>query len=310
MSSAGKPVSLNIFFIAVLTLFSGNAFLGGCLTQDLPDFNSQRAFEILEKQCEFGPRQVGSKAHEQACDYLYSQLKPLADSVVLQKFKHEFRGKTYELTNIIAEFGKDGEHPGILLCAHWDTRPYADQELEEEKRKIPILGANDGASGVAVLIELAYMFNRQPPKVPVTIVLFDGEDFGPTSEHMFLGSKYFASTVRRNSFKYGILLDMIGDKELNIYRERFSEDSASWVNDKIWATAKKLGYGRVFRDQVKYKIGDDHLPLIEAGIPCVDVIDFDYAYWHTLKDTVDKCSPESLKTVGEVISRVVYSEKN
>lgn len=298
------------FFLTALCL--GMALLGGCFAQAPPSFDSSRAFGVLTKQCDFGPRPVGSKAHEQTCEYLYGQLKPLADSVSLQKFNHVRDGKTYQLTNIIAKFGADKKQAAILLCAHWDTRPTAEQELEVENRRKPILGANDGASGVAVLIELAYMFRKRPPDVPVTIVLFDGEDFGPSGDHMFLGSKYFASTVRDqlSNFRYGILLDMVGDKELTIYREQFSENAGKEINDKIWRTAERLGYDKVFKNKVKYRIGDDHLPLIKAGIPCVDIIDFDYAYWHTLEDTVDKCSPESLKTVGEVIARVVYSEKN
>lgn len=297
------------FFSTAVCLVT--AILGGCFAQAPPRFDSSRAFGILHKQCDFGPRPVGSKAHEQTCEYLYSQLKPLADSVSLQKFSHVRDGRTYQLTNITAKFEGDKKQAGVLLCAHWDTRPTAEQELEAEHRAKPILGANDGASGVAVLIELAHMFHERRPDIPVTIVLFDGEDFGPSGDHMFLGSRHFASTIRDETsrFRYGILLDMVGDKELTICREQLSENAGKEINDKIWETAKKLGYGKVFKDEVKYRISDDHLPLIEAGIPCVDIIDFDYAYWHTLEDTVDKCSPESLAAVGETIARVIYLER-
>ena len=218
-----------------------------------------------------------------------------------------FEYKTYNLSNIIAKFGTQNT-PGMLLCAHWDTRPTADQELEASDRKKPILGANDGASGVAVLMELARMFKELPPSIPVTMVLFDGEDFGSTGKDMFLGSIHFAKTMDKSKYKYGILLDMVGDKDLQIYREGNSQLHAASVTDKVWRAANKLGYGGIFKDELKYTIGDDHVPLIEAGLPCVDVIDFDYAYWHTLDDTVDKCSAKSLQVVGETIAEVVYSE--
>ncbi|MDI6827740.1 MAG: M28 family peptidase [Armatimonadota bacterium] len=280
----------------------------GCSAQNTPPrFDADRAFFYLQKQCDFGPRPVGSPAHEKLKAYLIAELKKCADSVQCQDFVHNRFGKTYKLSNIIANFGKL-DSSAILLCAHWDTRPTADQEIELNKRSEPILGANDGASGVAVLLELARLFNERPPPVPIVIVLFDGEDFGPTSEHMFLGSQYFAKNVKKETFRYGILLDMVGDKELTIYREKSSNKYAKRVVDRVWTAAAKLGYSKVFIDQEKYNIIDDHIPLNKKGIPCIDVIDFDYAYWHTLQDTVDKCSSISLRIVGETIASVVYSE--
>jgi len=211
---------------------------------------------------------------------------------------------------VIASFGP-AEGKEILLCAHWDTRPTADEELDAIKQKQPIIGANDGASGVAVLMELARIFKQQAPKVPVTIVLFDGEDLGPTGKDMYLGARYFASKLDKpQTIRYGILLDMIGDKNLQIYRERNSYESAPEIVSKVWKTAARLGYGKTFIDKPKYAISDDHLPLIARGVPCIDLIDFDYAYWHTLDDTVDKCSPDSLRIVGETVAEVVYSEQS
>ena len=297
---------LRTLYLALL-LIMGNVFLAGCSAQNSPPkFDSARALTVLRKQCEFGPRPVGSTAHDKVRDYLVAELRPYAKSVETQNFQHTLAGRTYKLSNIIARFGSGS---GILLCAHWDTRPTADEELGAADRKRPILGANDGASGVAVLLELARMFHERPPAVPVTVVLFDGEDFGPTGKDMFLGSRYFASRLGdKSGFRYGILLDMVGDKELVIYREGNSQAGAGFAADKIWDTALKLGYGSIFKDEVKYTISDDHVPLIEAGLPCADVIDFDYAYWHTLDDTPDKCSAESLKAVGETIAKVVCSE--
>ena len=294
----------------VLLLLTETLVLSGCSAQSSPPrFDSARAFAVLQKQCDFGPRPVGSAAHDRLRDYLAGELRKYADSVELQSFQHVRSGKTYKLSNVIAKFGS-ADAPGVLLCAHWDTRPTADEELDAADRKRPILGANDGASGVAILLELARMFHERPPAIPVTIVLFDGEDFGPTRKDMFLGSRYFAAGLGdKPGLRYGILLDMVGDKELEIYREANSQAGAGFVVDKIWSVASSLGHSSTFKDEVKYTISDDHVPLIEAGLPCADVIDFDYAYWHTLDDTVDKCSAESLKIVGETIARVVYSEQ-
>jgi len=282
--------------------------LSGCSAQNTtPKFDSQDAFSILQKQCDFGPRPVGTKAHDQTRDYLVSELQKYSDKVESQNFTQKVGGKELALSNVIARFGSGT--PGILLCAHWDTRPTADQELEVAKRKIPIMGADDGASGVAVLLELARMFHEKPPAIPVTIVLFDGEDYGPSGDDMFLGSSYFAKNGHISDYKFGILLDMVGDKQLELPREGNSQDKALSVTDKVWAAGKSLGYGKVFSDNISYSIGDDHIPLINAGLPCTDVIDFNYAYWHTTQDTVDKCSPESLKIVGDTVAKVVYTER-
>ena len=291
-----------------LLVFGISLFLGGCSAQsDIPKFDSDRAFSILKKQCDFGPRPPGTKAHDLVRDYLAGEMKQFSGNVKIDSFNYSRSGSTYHFSNIIAKFGKANTH-GILLCAHWDTRPTADEELDVANQKKPILGANDGASGVAVLLELARMFHEKPPSVPVTVVLFDGEDFGPSTDDMFLGSRHFAKVKYIPGFKYGILLDMIGDKDLQIYREGNSQDKAKFVNNKIWKAASDLGYAKYFKDEVKYTISDDHIPLIQSGIPCADVIDFDYGYWHTLDDTVDKCSAQSLKIVGETIAKVVYSE--
>ena len=301
---------LRLRLSVIVSLCAASVLLEGCFARaNPPAFDAPRAFGILKKQCDFGPRPPGTQAHEKCRDYLLAELRKCATSAELQSFEHVRSGKTYPMWNIIARFGKPGAS-GILLCAHWDTRPTADQELEPADQKKPILGANDGASGVAILIEMARMFHEKPPSVPVTIVLLDGEDLGPKEADMYLGAKYFASKLGgKTGYRYGILLDMVGDKELGIYRESNSQAAARSVVDKIWEAARRLDYESAFKDSVKYSIWDDHLPLIQAGLPTADVIDFDYAYWHTLDDTVDKCSPESLKIVGETIAEVVYSER-
>jgi len=290
----------------------------GC-SSSIPEFDQSRAFGFLKQQVDFGPRYPGAPAHMTTADFIVSNLKPYADNVTVQQFTQTIKGKKLDLQNIIAFFNPSAKHC-VLLAAHWDTRPIADMEVDPAKVATPIPGANDGASGVAVLLELARVFAKQKPDVGVMMVFFDGEDYAtipPSADTMFLGSIYFAKHLRESTsidgkpvkLSYGILLDMIGDKDLKIYEEGNSNDSAPEVVDNVWNTAGDLGYGKQFVPSIKYSISDDHLPLIKAGIKCIDVIDFNYGPWHTLDDTVDKCSPESLKVVGDVISHVIYKEK-
>ena len=275
-------------------------------------FDGDKAFALLKKQVDIGPRYPGVPGHEACGDLIVSQLKPLADDVSVQEFRQTVAGKDLTLRNIVAVFNKDAKQR-IILAAHWDTRPVADMEIDASKRSKPILGANDGASGVAVLLELARVFSQHKPNVGVMLVFFDGEDYTPnppTSEDMFLGSKYFAKNLDskiKSQVKYGILLDMVGDKSLDIAKETQSVVAAPEVVKNVWEMADSLGYGKHFvANQIS--ISDDHIPLIRSGIKCIDVIDFNYGPWHTLDDTTDKCSRESLKIVGDVIAHVVYKE--
>ena len=281
-----------------------------------PKFDANRAFSDLKAQCDFGPRPPNTAAHEKCGDYITATLKPLANTVTEQRFSYPAEGRKLDLRNVIAYFNpKAADY--ILLCAHWDTRPMADEEIDKTKAKQPILGADDGASGVAVLLELSRIFHEKSPDVGVMMVFFDGEDYGRTPDLMFLGSKYLAEhwkTMKRADGKpiklrYGVLLDMIGDRDLRIYRERFSDGKAPEIVDNVWKAAADLGYADVFRNSAKYYVSDDHTALLAAGIKCIDVIDFEYPYWHTLEDTVEKCSPNSLGVVGDVIARIVYEEK-
>ncbi len=272
-----------------------------------PAFDADYAWNVLLKQCEFGPRPVGSQAHRKTRDYLVAEMRKHSDTVVEQDFTY----KEMPLTNVIGIFGPADRAP-ILLCAHWDTRPTADMEIDATARKTPIMGANDGASGVAVLLALAKSFKAQPPSVGVAVALLDGEDYGDfeRDQGVFLGSRYLAKNLKPvGKPTYGILLDMIGDKDLTISREQNSEERARSVNDKVFRIASELGHSRNFRDRIGYAITDDHLPLIAAGIPTIDLIDFDYGPWHTVDDTVDKCSKTSLKVVGESVGETVYREK-
>lgn len=267
-------------------------------------FSAQRAFAILEKQCEFGPRPPGSAAHRETQNYLFTELQKYANSASLQPLTYKVGTETLHLNNILAEFGAPSGET-LLLAAHWDTRPFADHDPKPENREIPILGANDGASGVAVLLELARVFKAHPPPRRVVIVLFDGEDYGRTADDMFIGSRFFARNLGKWKPDYGILLDMVGDKDLVLPIEANSWNANQAFTAAIWNRAATLGLAP-FQQRLGPAIMDDHVPLIEVGIPMVDIIDFDYPYWHTIEDTVDKCSPKSLEVVATLVISIVY----
>ena len=268
-------------------------------------FDAQRAFAILEKQCEFGPRPPGSAAHKETQSYLFTELQKHANSVVLQPHQYKTETVTLHLNNILAEFGPPRSGETLLLAAHWDTRPFADRDPKPENRDKPILGANDGASGVAVLLEIARVLKAHPPPRRVVIVLFDGEDYGRSVENMFIGSRFFARNLGKWKPDYGILLDMVGDKDLTLPIERHSWNANRGFTEAIWRRAATLGL-TPFQHRLGDAIMDDHVPLIEVGIPMVDIIDFTYPYWHTLEDTVDKCSPKSLEVVATLVISIVY----
>ena len=273
----------------------------------VPQFDGVRAFEQLKKQVEFGPRPVGLPAHERCGDYLVATLKQYAPTVERQEFQQRVGGKQLPMTNVIAKWGDASKHKnGVILAAHWDTRPSADEEIDPANRRKPILGANDGASGVAVLLEAARLFKATPPPVPVWIVLFDGEDYGPGIEAMFLGAKHFARHLPADAPRQGILLDMVGDKDLRIPQEQYSRERAPQVIASVYDVAHRKGYGMQFPKEPGGAVLDDHLPLLQRGVQMIDLIDFDYAPWHTLEDTVDKCSPNSLRIVGDVVVSWVF----
>ncbi len=268
-------------------------------------FDQKLAWQHLLKQCEFGPRPVGTDAHRRTKDYLLAELAKVADRAYTQDFTY----KNMPLWNIVGVFNAQAKRQ-VLLCAHWDTRPVADQEIDPVKRSKPILGANDGASGVAALLELARVFKQKRPDIGVVIVFFDGEDYGnfTTDQGVFLGSKYFARNHREYKIEYGILLDMVGDKDLQIDREQNSERLAKNINDKVFSAAKDLGY-KQFVDFSQTFVIDDHIQLNNAGIPCIDLIDFNYGPWHTLDDVPANCSADSLGAVGATVAEVIYREK-
>jgi len=218
------------------------------------------------------------------------------------------------MTNVIASFNSAATKR-VIFIAHWDTRPRADQEKDTKKQNTPILGANDGASGVAVLLEMARLFKITPPPIGVDILFVDGEDYGKEgdSEWYLLGARHFAKHLQPGYAPvFGVLLDMVGDKTLELKRERYSVKYAPDIVDLVWSTARELGVAQ-FTDEYQSWVMDDHLPLNEVGIKTIDLIDFAYPdtsnrYWHTSQDTPDKCSAESLEAVGKVLTTVVFRQ--
>lgn len=278
---------------------------------DHPAFSAERAWAHLQRQVAFGPRVPGTPGHQAQLQWMEAYLRERADTVIVQPFTHvTSAGDTLRMSNLFARFAPE-QADRILLVAHWDTRPTADQSPDPADRDQPIPGANDGASGTAVLLELAELFRRQPPPVGVDLLLVDGEDYGPGEPDMYLGAKYFARNLPPGYAPlYGVLLDMVGDQNPRFPVEGNSAQLAPEVVQRVWGTAAELGYGDVFVDETSFPISDDHLPLNEAGIRTVDVIDFDYGpgnrFWHTPRDVPANTSAESLRIVGEVIAALVY----
>lgn len=281
---------------------------------DRPTFDGAAAFSLLETQVAFGPRIPGSQGREDQLAWMQELLGPLADTVFTDDFTYSASdGNELALTNLHARFGPTSG-PRVLLLTHWDTRPWADQSANEDEREQPVPGANDGASGTAILLGLAAMFHEQAPPLGVELLFVDGEDYGPGTEDMFLGARHYAETrAADDSPIFGILLDMVGDAQPRFPTEPYSVEAASQVVQRVWGIARQLGYGSFFPMDMGARIQDDHLPLISAGIPTINIIDFDYgpshSYWHTLEDTPDKTSPRTLAMVGEVVAEVVYRSR-
>jgi Zn-dependent M28 family amino/carboxypeptidase len=282
-----------------------------------PKFDGARAYESLERQCAFGPRNPGSPGHTRCLEYLGMTFERLAGAVQKQRFAYpsnRVAGLTLEGTNVIARFGLRKKRNRVLLCAHWDTRARADADPDPANHDTPVPGANDGASGVAVLIEMAELFSRLPPPVGVDIVLFDLEDQGDAgfyeknqkSDPFCIGSEYYAARLDARTTSFGILLDMVGARNLRIGYEGHSHEYAESLVASVFDAAERVGassFERVIRDPMV----DDHLPFLRRGIPVVDLVDQDYAYWHTVSDTPEKCEARSLQQVGDVVTEVIYS---
>jgi Zn-dependent M28 family amino/carboxypeptidase len=303
--------------ISITLVACGGGDSGGSTVSvrvERPSFDADRAFQDLERQVAFGPRIPGSPGHAQQLEWLETELRALADTVFLDPFEHvTMEGHELELTNVIARFGPaDGSR--LLLLTHWDTRPKADQSLDDDERDQPVPGANDGASGTAILLELARMFNNQPPARGVELLFTDGEDYGPSTADMFLGARHYVAGIgSENPPAYGILLDMVGDADPSFPVEAYSMEGAGQVVQRVWGIAADLGYRRFFPMDQTSRVVDDHIEFIDAGIPVADIIDFEYgpshSFWHTPRDVPENTSAQTLAMVGDVVAEVVYRNR-
>lgn len=260
-------------------------------TDEPLQFDGERALRHIASQLDFGPRTPGSEGHAEAVIWMVNELQTSDWDVSIQEIPSE----QYTVQNIVAKKGQ-GE-PWFILGAHYDTRFFADNDPDPEMHSQPVPGANDGASGVAVLLELARVL---PDDLPgeVWLVFFDAEDNGRIPGwNWIMGSQAFARTLDNHPDAV-VIVDMIGDADQNIYWEKNSDQE---LMQEIWGVAEALGYESNFIPSVKYSMMDDHTPFLQAGIPAVDIIDFDYPYWHTVDDTLDKVSAESLQAVGDVV---------
>lgn len=279
--------------IWIIILVSGLST--GCQTikigqNQIPNFNEKRAFQDLEYQLSLGPRIPGTTGHVQILDWMQSELEAYHWKVERQEL--EFKGK--KIINLIASRGS-GEY--ILFGAHYDSRIYSDQDVDPSLRSEPVPGANDGASGVAVLLEIGRTLPLDLQKA-VKLVFFDAEDNGGIDDwDWILGSRAFVQELNDTPSAV-VIVDMIGDAELEVYYERNSDVV---LMEQIWQQASYLGYENIFIPEYRHSMLDDHTPFVEAGIPAVDLIDFDYPYWHTTRDTLDKVSAESLKAIGDTL---------
>ncbi len=290
--------------------------LAGCQPKT-PLFSGENAFQYLVEQCNFGPRNPGSEGHKNALNYYLKTLKSLADTVFTQSFEDEMprTGIKVSMNNVIAQFNSASSKQ-IMISAHWDTRPWADTGSIMRKNT-PILGANDGASGVAVILELAHILKDNPPPIGISLVLFDAEDYGVPGDSWTYckGSQYFARNLPIQYPEYAINIDMIADRQPQFFIERISYQQNASLVLELWELSEKLGLS-AFKKQAKDTIFDDHVPLYEiAGIPAIDIIDFDYPnetvnFHHTHNDIVQNCSPEGLYQVGTLLVNHIYNKND
>ncbi len=291
-----------------------------------PAFNEDSAYQYVAKQVDFGPRVPNSTGHQECKDWLITILEGFADKVYQQSgVVTAYNGDKLNFTNIIAAFNPDNKKR-VLLCAHWDTRPYGDQDDDPEKWREPILGANDGGSGVGVLLEVARQLSIDKPELGIDIILFDAEDYGqpefskapPKRDSYALGSQYWSKNKHVPGYmaKYGILLDMIGAENSQFRQEAYSRQFASSVLQKVWGVAGNLGYSQYFLFEAAGPIQDDHFYVnAYAGIPTIDIIHLEpsqirtfHSSWHTHDDNMDVIDKNTLKAVGQTVLEVLYRE--
>ncbi len=293
-----------------------------------PEFNADSAFQFVRKQVDFGPRVPNTEAHRKCARYLADNLRRYTPHVIEQQGKvRAHDGTVLNFNNIIGSFNP-GAKARVLLCAHWDSRPYADHDPDPALWRKPVDGANDGASGVGVLMEIARLMSIQVPRVGVDIIFFDAEDYGPPedsqaqadNDYWGLGSQYWSNNPHIPGYtaRFGILLDMVGAPDARFPMEVFSNYYAPDIVRKVWNKAHQIGHKDYFPMEEGSMINDDHYYINTIRrIPTIDIIHLDpesvngsfFDYWHTTGDTLDKIDPYTLKVVGSTVTEVIYSEK-
>ena len=289
----------------------------------IPDFNADSAYNYVKKQLDFGPRVPGSVAHKQCAEWFVDFFSDKADTVYVQDFRTRlYDGRGIDGKNIIAAFNPEAKKR-ILLAAHWDSRPFADHDPDKNNWNTPIDGANDGASGVGVLMEIARILNDNPVNIGVDIILFDLEDYGApyflnlmTNDDWALGSQYWAKNPHIYNYRayFGILLDMVGASNAKFPKEYYSQQFAPALSNDVWKIARELGYDEYFTNELGHPINDDHIYVNAiARIPMIDIIHLEnnsessfYPYWHTVKDNIEQIDPKTLGMVGDVVVNVLY----
>lgn len=284
----------------------------------IPAFNGENAYAQVKAQVDFGPRNPGSAGHNHALIYLQNELNKYADEVTLQPFTYPGYNEELSLTNIIAKFNTANTNR-ILVCAHWDTRPRSEHAKDSTKRNLPVLGANDGASGCGVILELARVLSNKKLNLGVDLVLFDGEDYGKENDldNYCLGSKYYSVNIPGGIYpRFAILLDMVGDRDAVFMKEAASMQYAPDIVNLVWNIADQLN-APAFVPRTGDSIYDDHIPMNQAGIKTIDIIDEDLVgadtpverrnYWHSDKDTMENIGKDTLQQVGNVLVYLLYS---
>lgn len=297
----------------------------------VPAFVGDSAYYFVKKQCNFGPRVPESEAHQQCADWMIETLRGYADTVFVQDFRTRiYNERGIDGKNIIASFNPNAKKR-IIVAAHWDSRPYADNDPDEANWQKPIDGANDGASGCGVMMEMARVMktHRIADNIGIDLIFFDLEDYGApkwadeslhTDLAWGLGSQYWSKKPHVGGYSayYGILLDMVGASNPRFPKEYYSQSNASWVVNKVWRTARDMGYDEYFTNELGDPINDDHIYMMHyAGIPTIDMIhligDEDrtscfFPYWHTMNDNIDCIDAKTLQMVGNVVMKVIYNE--
>lgn len=284
--------------------------------EETATFNADSAYAMVARQCDFGPRVPGTEAHEACGAWLANELRLRCDTVVEQRGTvTTFDGVTLHITNLVGTFNPEAQDR-VLLLAHWDCRPWADNDADEARRRDPVMGANDAASGVGVLLELARVWQQERPKVGIDILLVDAEDWGESGgddDSWALGTQYWAAHphVAGYTAQYGILLDMVGARGAKFRREQYSTYYAGDVQDRVWRAANSEGFSSTFLNEPGGAVTDDHIAVNQRGIPCIDIIDMRatptgfFDAWHTTHDTMDQIDRNTLRAVGKTLLHTI-----